>query len=61
MQKRIAIFGYEGASALDITGPAEAFAVANQHSKASSPPYRIEVIGARATSFTTESGVTIRS
>ena len=61
MQKRIAIFGYENASALDITGPAEAFAVANQHSKSSTAPYRIEIVGARATAFTTESGVTIQS
>jgi transcriptional regulator GlxA family with amidase domain len=61
MQKRIAIFGYEGASALDITGPAEVFAVANQHSKTSSPPYRIDIMGARATFFTTESGVSIQS
>ena len=61
MQKRIAIFGYENASALDITGPAEAFAVANQHSKSSTAPYRIEIVGARAAAFTTESGVTIQS
>ncbi len=61
MQKRIAIFGYKGASALDITGPAEAFAIANQRSKALTAPYRVEIFGARATFFTTESGVVMQS
>ena len=56
----IGILGYDGVTALDLVGPADAFSTANEvaqtlHSGA--PPYRVTVLGLSRRSFVAESGL----
>lgn len=57
MSKRIAIYGYPGAAALDIVGPAEVFACASAQAGLDEAPYRVEVVADVAGPFATESGL----
>ena len=59
---RIGILGFEGATALDIVGPAEAFASARL-SRQGGPPlpaYEVILIGLTRRAFPTESGITLQ-
>jgi transcriptional regulator GlxA family with amidase domain len=59
--KSIVIVAYEGAAVLDVTGPAEVFAVANRvlETGGKNPAYRISVSAQQAGKCTTASGVTL--
>jgi len=56
---RVGIIGFDGLSALDLIGPAEAFAAATPEAKNQSAqsPYEVVVIGLTRRRFTSESGV----
>jgi transcriptional regulator GlxA family with amidase domain len=56
---RIGFLGYEQANALDIVGPAEAFASAFRENGAGKPErcYEVSIIGLTRRTFTTESGI----
>lgn len=60
-RKRIGFLVYEGVTALDLVGPAEAFAVAHRRDAAgeSHPCYEVVVVGVGTGRFTSESGVTL--
>ncbi|MBC7991578.1 MAG: DJ-1/PfpI family protein [Luteimonas sp.] len=62
MKRTIGVLGYEGVNALDVTGPAEAFAVAAQRDAAGSSKrcYDIVVVGATLDAFASESGIVFR-
>jgi transcriptional regulator GlxA family with amidase domain len=56
----IGILGYDGVTALDLVGPADAFAIANEIAVAThggGPAYRITILGLRQPHFVAESGV----
>jgi transcriptional regulator GlxA family with amidase domain len=56
----IGVLGFDGVNALDLTGPLEAFANANELEGGDDPrrwPYRLLVIGLRRGGFVAESGV----
>ena len=56
----VGILGYDGVTALDLVGPADAFSIANEISRASegeAPPYRITVLGLAGLRFAAESGL----
>ena len=58
-RKRVAILGFEGAMALDIVGPFDAFSVAAASSDVSQPQtcYEVVMLGLTASTFATESGL----
>lgn len=59
----IGVLGFDGVNALDLTGPLEVFANANELEGGDDRgrwPYRLLVIGVRRGSFTAESGVSFR-
>ena len=58
----IGVLGYEGVNALDVTGPAEAFAVAAQRDATGSSQrcYDIVVVGPSLDAFASESGIVFR-
>jgi transcriptional regulator GlxA family with amidase domain len=59
MRTRVGILGYDGIQALDLVGPAEAFAsVTNEDGTAA---YEIAVIGLDATRFVSETGLTLHA
>lgn len=65
-QRRIGILGYDGIQALDLVGPAEAFAAArghsgDQHEGAAAPAYDIVIIGLTGRRFVAESGLTMQA
>ena len=55
----VAIFGFDGVNALDLTGPLEAFASANSDRPEIDPlvSYQVKLIGVTGKTFTSESGV----
>lgn len=55
----VGILGYDGVTALDLVGPAEAFSIANEifAVQGGAPPYRIAVMGLIGTRFVAESGL----
>jgi transcriptional regulator GlxA family with amidase domain len=55
----IGIVGFDGVTALDLVGPADAFSIANETAaKDGAPaPYRISVLGLSGTHFVAESGL----
>jgi len=59
--RRIVIVAFPDVQVLDVTGPAEVFALANQlaTSSDSAPPYAIEVVAAAAGALSTSSGLAI--
>ena len=62
MRRVIGVLGYEGVNALDVTGPAEAFAVAAQRDATGSSQrcYDIVVVGPSLDAFASESGIVFR-
>jgi transcriptional regulator GlxA family with amidase domain len=58
-RKRVAILGFEGAMALDIVGPFDAFSVAAVSSNVTKPQtcYEVVVLGLTKARFSTESGL----
>ena len=60
--RTVGILGYADVQALDLIGPADAFAIANEHLKARSPGegYKIVVLGLTSRSFAAESGVLVK-
>jgi transcriptional regulator GlxA family with amidase domain len=62
-KKTIGIIGYDGAQALDIVGPVDAFSLATAHLASqrtdTSLAYDVIVLGLTRHSFTAESGITI--
>jgi transcriptional regulator GlxA family with amidase domain len=58
-RKRVAILGFEGAMALDIAGPFDAFSVAAVSSNVTKPQtcYEVVVLGLTKAPFSTESGL----
>ena len=61
-RRRVAILGFEGAMALDIVGPFDAFSVAAMSSDVTKPQtcYEVLVLGLGKAPFSTESGVVIK-
>lgn len=63
-RRRIGILGYDGMQALDLVGPAEAFASATAGSgdaraDGDVPPYDVVIVGLERRRFTAESGLTL--
>jgi transcriptional regulator GlxA family with amidase domain len=59
--RTIGIFGYEGVQALDLIGPADAFAIADEQLRASgSGGYKVLVLGIARKVFTAESGALLK-
>ena len=55
--KRIGFIGFDGVVAIDLTGPADAFAVANDAANDPKPSYEVLVIASSSQPFAAESGV----
>lgn len=56
----VALIGFEGAAALDITGPHEVFALATHLSQDNAePPYRLLLLAEKAGAFRTASGLSM--
>ena len=62
MKRQIGILGFEGVNALDLTGPAEAFSVAEQRdvNGKSHRCYDVVVVGVTMDAFTAESGLVFK-
>src|SRR5437764_11920022 len=58
MLPRIGILGYNDIQALDLVGPAEAFAAARSDA---APAYEIVIIGLNGRKFVSETGLTLRA
>lgn len=58
--KRIGIIGFDGVVSVDISGPADAFAIANETESDPKPAYEIEVISPSSRPFVSESGLVIK-
>jgi transcriptional regulator GlxA family with amidase domain len=59
--KRIGIIGFDGVVAIDLTGPAEAFAVANESKTNPEPLYEVLTIASSSKPFVAESGVVFKA
>ena len=57
----IAIFGYDGINALDLTGPLETFTAANRDESSLPLPYEVRLIGVNGRTFVSESGVIFKT
>lgn len=55
--KRIGFIGFDGVVAIDVTGPADAFAVANDAANDPKPSYEVLVIASSSQPFVAESGL----
>lgn len=58
--KRIGFIGFDGVVAIDISGPANAFAVANDVETDRGPSYEVLVIAALSRPFVAESGLVFK-
>jgi transcriptional regulator GlxA family with amidase domain len=58
--KRIGFVGFDGVVAIDISGPADAFAVANEADNDPRPNYEVLVIAPSNKAFVSESGLVFR-
>ena len=58
--KRIGIIGFDGVVAIDVSGPADAFAVANEATGNPKPAYEVVVISASSKPFTSGSGLVFK-
>ena len=59
--RKVGILGYDDVQALDLIGPADAFAIADEHLRASGRGgYKVLVLGLTRRAFTAESGVQIK-
>jgi transcriptional regulator GlxA family with amidase domain len=59
----VAVFGFDGVSALDLTGPLETFVAARMDDVETEPggPYQVRLIGVTGKSFISESGVVYKT
>lgn len=61
--RRVAVVTYDGAQSLDVTGPVEVFAMANDESQrrrsGSPPPYRLEILAPAEHPVRTSSGLRV--
>jgi transcriptional regulator GlxA family with amidase domain len=57
--RHVGIVGYDAAMGLDIVGPLDAFACANEIAAAAAPLYECSVLGIGGRLFTTESGLRV--
>lgn len=59
----VAILGFDGVSALDVTGPLEALARANlvENNRTTLPCYRPVIVGLKSKEFLAESGLTLKA
>lgn len=55
--RRIAILAYDGVQTLDVAGPADVFATANQLLERKTAPYEVLLLGTRKGALRTESGL----
>ena len=55
--RRIGIVGYDGVEAIDIAGPADVFAIANQLLERTTPAYEIVLLAEKRGPIQSESGV----
>ncbi len=62
-QRRVAILGFDGVAALDLTGPLEALSMARFPGprRASLPCYKPMILGLAKNSFTSESGLVFKA
>src|SRR5579862_3843913 len=66
-RRRIGILGYDGIQALDLVGPAEAFACVREEASAqhqgdaTTPAYDVVIIGLTAKRFVSENGLTLQA
>jgi transcriptional regulator GlxA family with amidase domain len=61
-RRRIGILGYDGIQALDLVGPAEAFASAGTHEgKGAERSYEVVIIGLAGRRFVSETGLTMQA
>jgi transcriptional regulator GlxA family with amidase domain len=58
--KRIGIIGFDGVVAIDVAGPADAFAIANEAESDPKPSYEILVIASSSQPFVSESGLVFK-
>jgi transcriptional regulator GlxA family with amidase domain len=58
--KRIGLVGFDGVVAIDLAGPADAFAVANEAGSDPTPSYEILIIASSSQPFVSESGLTFK-
>jgi len=58
--KRIGFVGFDGVVAIDLAGPADAFAVANEAESDPKPSYEILIIASSSQPFVSESGLTFK-
>jgi transcriptional regulator GlxA family with amidase domain len=63
MSKRIAILGYDGAAAINVVGPLEAFSIARTGDDAGNDEacYRVSTIACAGTQFVSDTGVTFQA
>jgi transcriptional regulator GlxA family with amidase domain len=63
MPVTVAVFGFDGVSALDLTGPLDTFATANRQLSDFEPeiPYQVRLIGVTGKSFVSESGIVYKT
>ncbi len=66
MRRRVGILAYDGMQALDLVGPAEAFAAVRGHSdqapgRPAAPAYEIVIIGLTGKNVVAETGLTLRA
>ena len=58
--KRVGIVGFDGVVSIDIAGPADAFAVANDTESDPHPAYEVVIIAASGKPFVSESGLVFK-
>jgi transcriptional regulator GlxA family with amidase domain len=58
--KRIGLIGFDGVVAIDLSGPADAFAVANDTESDPKPAYEVVVISPSSKPFVSESGLVFK-
>jgi transcriptional regulator GlxA family with amidase domain len=58
--KRIGIIGFDGVVSIDISGPADAFAIANEAADDPKPAYEVMVISPSSKPFISESGLVFK-
>jgi transcriptional regulator GlxA family with amidase domain len=58
--KRIGLIGFDGVVAIDLSGPADAFAIAKEMARDPKPDYEIVVISSSSKTFVSESGLVFK-
>lgn len=60
---RVGVFGFDGVNAIDLAGPLEVFATANEREQAEGRPprYHLAILGVTGKSFASDSGITFNA